>query len=96
MRATGVDLAVKLRVAACISMFADTACRLTAVDQQELPKSWNGTRALLLATIVELSSFDLTHDHHQSAGCNLGCSSPPSDPVQPSTRLLADLRRERP
>jgi len=33
VRAAGVDLAVTLRMAACISMFADTACRLTAVDQ---------------------------------------------------------------
>jgi hypothetical protein len=76
-------------------MFTDTAYRLTAVDQQELLKSWDRTIALLLATIFELSSFGLTYDHHQFAGCNLGCSSPPSGPAQPSTRLLADLRRER-
>lgn len=29
------------------------------------------------------------------AGCNLGCSSPPFRLVQPSPRLMADLRPER-
>jgi hypothetical protein len=27
-------------------------------------------------------------------GCSLGCSSPPFGPVQPSTRILAELQRE--
>jgi hypothetical protein len=29
-------------------------------------------------------------------GCSLGCSSPPFGPVQPSTRLAAELQREMP
>jgi hypothetical protein len=49
----------------------------------------------VLTRLFGMLAIRLRHEIANPRGCSLGCSSLPSDPVHPSTRVRSDLRRER-